>query len=358
MPDLDQGAWFANYRIEGVAGRGGMGMVYRATDPALDRTVALKLIAPELARSPGFRRRFTTESRVAASIDHPNVVPIYAAGEHDGNLFLAMRFVEGADLRAEIEAEGPLPLDLVSRIASQVGSALDVAHDDGLVHRDVKPANILLTPREHVYLTDFGLSKRLHPEGDETETGQFFGTLNYVSPEQIRGEGVDQRADIYALGCVLFNALAGQVPFPVTGREAKLWAHVSEQPPRLSSIRDGTPSALDAALARAMAKDPADRFSSAGELATAVEEASGRAAPRRTASARGGHAGLDAQQRRALLTKAAIAPFNLGLLAAIMIAGAALGLMPLVVVAALAVYSVAVILTYRDEDVRREVVEG
>jgi serine/threonine protein kinase len=360
VPDLDSGASFAGYRIEGIAGRGGMGVIYRATDTSLDRTVALKLIAPELALSPGFRRRFTSESKIAASLDHPNVIPIFAAGEHEGELFLVQRFVEGNDLRHEIEAEGPMSVDQVTQILAQAASALDAAHAAGLVHRDVKPANMLITTSGHLYLMDFGLSKRLLKDADETQTGRFFGTLNYVSPEQIRGGDVDHRADIYGLGCVLFHLLTGHVPFPVDGQEAKLWAHVSEPPPLVSSVRSDVPTGMDAIIARAMAKQPSERFDSAGELATAFAEAatsarsvgasstSSRSAPRSNASDR---------WRRALIVNALISPFSLLILAATLIVGVVAGLMPQILPIALAIYAGAVGLIYRDQDVQRKVLE-
>ena len=207
-----------------------MGVVYWATDLALDRPVALKLIANAHAGDAVFRRRFTTESRTAASLDHPNVVPIFHAGEHDGVLYLAMRYVEGKDLATEIRERGRLEADRAVRIVAQVASALSAAHDSGLVHRDIKPANVLLTPEDHAYLSDFGLTKRARGDSQDTQTGHLVGTLNYVAPEQIRGEPVGPRSDIYALGCVLFHALTGRPPFPMESDEAKLWAHSPSRP--------------------------------------------------------------------------------------------------------------------------------
>ncbi len=216
MEDLAPGTQFAGHRIEEVAGRGGMGVVYRATQLALERTVALKVIAPGLMEDAAMRRRFLVEVRTAASLDHPNVIPLLYAGESDGVAYLAMRYVAGDDLRTLVRREGPLEPGRAARIVAQIGAALDAAHAAGLVHRDVKPANVLLGPGDHVYLTDFGLTKQARSLGTAhtTRTGHWVGTLDYVAPEQIRGERIDARADVYALGCVLFFALCGVVPFP------------------------------------------------------------------------------------------------------------------------------------------------
>ena len=219
MPDFHTGSVFAGHRIEGIAGKGGMGIVYRATQLALDRTVALKLIAPELADDPAFRERFVAESKAAASIEHPNVFPIYYAEERDGILYIAMRFVDGDDLRKRLRSHGALSPRRAARIVDQVASALDAAHERGLVHRDVKPANVLIPashphrPRDHAYLTDFGLTKAVAASSAASRTKGWVGTLGYVAPEQIRGERVDARADVYALACVLFHALAGRPPY-------------------------------------------------------------------------------------------------------------------------------------------------
>src|SRR4051794_39232703 len=218
-----------------------MGVVYRATDASLERSVALKLLAPELARDESFRRRFATESKVAASLDHPNVIPIYQAGEHDGVLYLAMRFVRGEDLRLRLRREGLLEPDIAARLVAQVGAALDAAHEAGLVHRDVKPANVLLDMHDHAYLTDFGLTKRLAADTVETRTGQILGTLDYIAPEQIRGEPPGPYTDVYALACMTLHLLTGDVPFTVDTEEGKLWAHLSESPPRASERRPGLP---------------------------------------------------------------------------------------------------------------------
>ena len=286
MDDAAIGSVFAGHRLEEVAGKGGMGVVYRATDLALDRHVAVKLIAPALAGDPAFRRRFVSESKVAASLDHPNVIPIHHAGEQDGVLFQVMRYVEGEDLRAMLRREGRLEPERAAPIVAAVAAALDAAHARGLVHRDVKPANVLLDAKRHVYLTDFGLSVRLGGI-DDSRPGRLLGTVHYISPEQIRGEEIGVRTDVYALGAMLFHMLTGGVPFPADTDEARLWAHLSEPPPAPSRAGGGIPAAYDSVIARAMAKDPAHRYASAGELSRAALAAVGEppapppAAPRR-----------------------------------------------------------------------------
>ena len=238
------GASVAGYRIEAVAGRGGMGVVYRARQVALDRAVALKLIAPELARDEAFRARFARESRIAASLDHPNVIPVYEAGEDGDRLFIAMRFVDGTDLGRMLASEGALEPALAAELVAQAASALDAAHARGLVHRDVKPANLLVAgepPSRHVYLTDFGLARRDGSSTALTTTGQWMGTPDYAAPEQIDGYDLDARTDVYALGCVLFAALAGTPPFGDRPRMAKAAAHLHEPPPTLRSLRASVP---------------------------------------------------------------------------------------------------------------------
>ncbi len=275
MGELTAGSVFAGHRIEDVAGRGGMGVVYRATQLALDRTVALKVIAPGLLEDQTMRARFVRESKVAASIDHPNVIPIYYAGEERGIAYIAMRYVGGDDIRSLVRREGHLKPERAARIVAQIGAALDAAHAAGLVHRDIKPANVLLGQDDHVYLTDFGLTKHVLSVAGTTKPGHWVGTLDYVAPEQIRGERVDARSDVYALGCLLYYTLTGDVPFERDGDEAKLWAHLSEPPPKPS--RHGVLVAFDAVIERALAKDPDERYPSAGDLGrAAVAAAAGR----------------------------------------------------------------------------------
>ncbi len=264
----------AGHRIVRQVGRGGMGVVYEALDEALGRTVALKLVAPERAGEPGFRERFITESRLAASIDHPNVLPVFKAGEEDGELYLAMRFVDGDDLRTLVDRDGPLAAERAAQIASQVGAALDAAHARRLVHRDVKPANVLLGSGDHAYLTDFGVVKALDETSGQTRTGDVVGTLDYVAPERIKGEADGPPSDLYALGCLLFYTLTGRVPFPLDTSERKLWAHLSEAPPAVPDH-----PAFDAVIARALAKDPAQRFESGAALGAAAVAAAGGPKP-------------------------------------------------------------------------------
>jgi streptogramin lyase len=254
MPEL--GTQFAGYRIDGVVGRGGMGVVYRATELALDRPVALKLIAPELAGDASFRERFLRESRLAASIDHAGILPVYTAGEAEGELYLANRFVDGTDLRALLEEQGPLPPKRALELVGQVADALDVAHARGLVHQDVKPGNVLVDAADHCYLSDFGLTKQLRG-GEATESGLLAGSLDYLAPEQIRRGAVDGRTDQYALGCVLFELLSGAPPFRRETEAQTLWAHMQEEPSPLATYPE-----LDSIFARALAKEPEDRYES------------------------------------------------------------------------------------------------
>ncbi len=275
QPVLSPGSIFAGYTIEGVVDRGGMGVVYRAQDPDLDRRVALKVIAPEHAQDPTAVARFKSEARLAASLEHPNIVAIHRGGELDGVLYLAMQFIPGTNLRRIIE-QGTLDLPRIADITTQVASALDAAHARGLVHRDVKPGNILVTgegDHEHVYLTDFGLTKRLGTGGDLTRPGGWVGTPDYVAPEQIQARDIDGRADVYSLGCVVYEMLTGEVTFPNGTEMAKLWAHVTDPPPLPRTRRPDLVEDFDALVARATAKEPQDRFPSAGALAAAVRDA-------------------------------------------------------------------------------------
>jgi len=276
------GEVFAGHRIESQIGRGGMGVVYRARHLVLNRDVALKVIAPHLAEDAGFIGRFKRESIVAAGIDHPNVIPIYHAGESEGTYFITMRLVPGTDLRAYLTERGALPDDLAVRILAPVGSALDAAHHHKLVHRDVKPGNILLgepIDEPRVYLTDFGLTKRTISGGGLTRTGQVVGTFDYVAPEQIESGAVDSRTDIYSLGCVFYEMLTGDVPYPMAEDAAKLWAHMSSEPPSVATSRPDLPAELDAVVRRAMAKRREDRFESAGAFVEAAAAAVGGSAP-------------------------------------------------------------------------------
>lgn len=271
--ELSDGDEFAGYRIERRLGRGGMGVLYLAIEPGLERRVALKLIAPEAAADEVFARRFAEESKIAASIEHPNVVPIYAAGEEDGIPYIAMRYVAGSDLGRRLAREGRLEPAAAAALIAQVGSGLDAIHAAGLVHRDVKPANVLLGEtggEDHAYITDFGVARNVSTESGLTQTGRFVGTLDYVAPEQISGGTVDARADVYALGCLLFKLLTGEVPYPRDGEAARLYAHLNDPPPAPSLQATAVPMALDDVAIRAMSKTPEDRYPSAGDLGRAA----------------------------------------------------------------------------------------
>jgi hypothetical protein len=274
--ELSAGDQFAGYRIEQRLGRGGMGVLYLALEPGLERRVALKLIAPEAAADEVFARRFGEESKIAASIEHPNVVPIYAAGKEGGVPFIAMRYVAGADLAKRLAREDRLEPRVAVELIAQIGNGLDAIHAAGLVHRDVKPANVLLSGGEgveHAYITDFGVARNVSTESGLTQTGRFVGTLDYVAPEQISGGAVDARADVYALGCMLFKLLVGEVPFPKDGDAARLYAHLNDPPPAPSLYVPEVSMALDDVVIRAMSKSPDDRYPSAGDLGRAAQAA-------------------------------------------------------------------------------------
>ena len=308
--DIETGTELAGYRVEGVLGRGGMGVVYLATDLQLKRRVALKILAPELAQDQAFRDRFVRESETAASLEDPNVVPIHEAGEADGQLFIAMRYVEGTDLGTLIREMGQLDPIRTASIVSQVASALDAAHERGLVHRDVKPANILISRRdrsrgEHVYLTDFGLIRRMAHATSLTKTGQFMGTIDYVAPEQIRGQQVDGRADVYSLGCVLYECLTGRAPFAGDIEVAVLYAQLEEPSPKPTALRPELPAAVDDVVAKAMAKQPQDRYGTAGALAEDAREALLGGAPAGTGP--GPRLGRRKPRRRLLVAAAIVA---------------------------------------------------
>lgn len=274
MTDPRIGIELAGYRIESLLARGGMGEVYLATQSFPERKVAVKVLARELAGDQAFRERFIRESNAAASTEHPNIVPIYGAGEQDGVLYLAMRYVEGVDLGTLIAREGPLSTTRTARIVTQVAAALDAAHRRGLIHRDVKPGNILIAEgpgsEDHTCLSDFGLIRRTELDTGLTKTGQFMGSIDYCAPEQIRGDTVDARADIYSLGCVLFECLTGERPFARETEIATLYGHLEDPPPRAAEKRPDLPSGIDAVIGRSMAKRPDDRYATAGDLATAV----------------------------------------------------------------------------------------
>jgi Protein kinase domain len=273
MGEVTPGTVLGGCRIDGIVGRGGMGVVYRARQLDLDRDVAVKVIAPELVEDPKSRKRFLTEARAAGAVEHPNVLPVHGAGVDDGRAYLVMRYVAGDDLRTLVRREGPQPPERAADIARQLGDALDAIHAAGYVHRDVKPQNVLIDDRGHVYLSDFGLAKQALASAGPTTSEQWVGTLDYVAPEQIRGERVDARADVYALGGVLYFTLTARVPFERSTDHAKLWAHLVDEPPRPSAAQPALPSALDAVVARAMAKDPAHRYPSAGDLGRAARAA-------------------------------------------------------------------------------------
>jgi len=288
--DFPVGARIAGYQIQELLGRGGMAVVYRAADVRLDRQVALKVLAPELTKDSGFRQRFIRESRAGASVDHPNIIPVFEAGEAEGVLFIAMRFVAGRDVRALLEREGPLPPARAVSIVTQIASALDTAHARGLVHRDVKPANMLLgtvgsdTTPDHVYLSDFGLSKISASAVSLTGTGQFLGTIDYMSPEQVEGRQIDGRTDQYALACATFEMLTGRPPFQRDQDLAVMWAQVSATPPSASELRQELPAAVDPVLAKALAKAPEDRHTSCLEFAAALRAASALSTGRASAA--------------------------------------------------------------------------
>jgi serine/threonine protein kinase len=271
------GEELAGYRLRAVLGRGGMSVVYEAENPRLGSTVALKVLAPELCSDDIFRARFLKESRIAASLNHPNVIPIFDAGPCDGLLYIAMRYVGGSDLRAVLKEHKRISPAQTLLLLGQTGRGLDAAHRLGLVHRDVKPANILIErgaedDPDHVYLADFGITKHALSHSGLTATGQFVGTIDYIAPEQIRDAPVDGRADIYSLACVFYQCITGRVPFAKDLDAAVIWAHVEELPTAPSELHPGLPSGIDAVLACALAKDPEDRYASCREFIAAARE--------------------------------------------------------------------------------------
>ena len=279
LAGFSAGSRIAGYRLEEQIGEGGMAVVFRARDERLHRQVALKILSPTLAADEEFRRRFIRESRSAAAVDDPNIVPVFEAGEANGVLFIAMRYVPGGDVGTLVRQLGPLPGARAAAIISAVASALDAARAVGLVHRDVKPANMLVDARpgrpDHVYLSDFGLTKGSWSSTSLTAAGHFMGTLDYSAPEQIRGQQVDARADEYALACVAFVLLSGQPPFHRNEAMAVMYAHLSTPPPALTSLRRELPPEVDDIMRRALAKAPEDRYPSCGEFADALRIALG-----------------------------------------------------------------------------------
>ena len=275
------GSRLAGYRLDEQIGRGGMAVVYRAYDIRLERPVAIKVLSPELARDEAFRQRFIRESRTAAAVDHPNIIPIFEAGEANGVLFIAMRFVHGPNVQELVDTEGPLAAARACHIITQVAAGLEAAHSHGLVHRDVKPGNMLLDMAGggdypgHAYLSDFGLSKRALSVSALTSTGQFLGTLDYIAPEQIEARAVNGRTDEYALACSAFTMLTGHPPFVRDESVAVMWAQISAPPPALTSRRPDLPAAVDDVMAKALAKVPTERYGTCPEFAAALRQACG-----------------------------------------------------------------------------------
>lgn len=283
MPQAPQiGDVIGGYRVERLIGRGGMGIVYLAQDVEAGTQAALKLLTPDLVEGPGFKERFQREADYANAIDHPNIIKSFRAGETGGILYMGMEYVDGTDLKAVLQTEGRLDPDRTTAILGQVASALDAAHEGGLLHRDVKPGNIMIASGRghqeegHAYLTDFGLSK--NPSSDSvalTNAGEFVGTIDYTAPEQVLGKPLDGRADVYALGCVVYECLTGSVPFQKPRDVEVIYAHIQDPPPRLSEARPDLPVELDAVISRAMAKDPAERQATCAELIEEVRTAAG-----------------------------------------------------------------------------------
>jgi serine/threonine-protein kinase len=282
MSDRRIGQRFGDYVVEEQIGRGGMGVVFRARHVDSGEIVALKLMAPDLADNPAFRERFIREAEAGPNLGHPNIVPVFETGEADGELFIAMELIEGTDLKGLIEQEGRLEPKRALSIFRQAASALDAAHESGMVHRDVKPQNILIVPREtaqeddRAYLTDFGLIRPMASETTASRTGQVFGSVAYMAPELIEGIPADGRADVYALGCVLYECLTGKVPFERDNEVSAVWAHIHEDPPLLTDTDRDLPGGLNDAVFKAMSKHPDDRFLTCGEFITELELGFGR----------------------------------------------------------------------------------
>src|SRR5579859_4040796 len=286
LPELPLvGDEFAGYRLRAVLGRGGMSVVYQAENPRLGSVIALKVLAPELAADDAFRARFLEESRIAASLNHPNVIPIYDTGSSGGLLYIAMRYVAGTDLRQMIKKRGRMIPATAVFLLAQAARALDAAHRKGLVHRDVKPGNLLIergsdeADPDHVYLADFGITKHAMSRTGLTSTGQFLGTVDYVAPEQIRGMSVLGLADQYSLGCVLYECLTGRVPFEKDLDAAIIWAHVEETPTMPTVLRPELPPEIDDVFGRVLAKGPDERYGSCREFVEAARMALGVLGP-------------------------------------------------------------------------------
>jgi tRNA A-37 threonylcarbamoyl transferase component Bud32 len=277
--DPHLGRVLAGYRIEERIGRGGMGLVYRGEHLKLRRRAAIKIIAPELADTEGFHERFNREARMAAALQHPNIVTVYDAGEEDGLLYLAMQYIEGSDLSTVLRNQGRLRPYRALDVCRQVAAALDAAHSHGMIHRDIKPANVLIEGRT-AFLTDFGLTKRI--EGSQTQltqAGDVVGTIHYVAPEQIEGGRVDARTDVYSLGCLVYHCLSGELPFARDTDVAVIYAHLSEEPPRLTSVRPELPAGLDAVIAKALEKAPERRFQTCADMMSAARSVIDAAGP-------------------------------------------------------------------------------
>lgn len=292
------GGTFGRYTIESRLGSGGSGVVYLALDPTLGRKVALKLLSPALAVDPDFRARFAAEARSAAALDHPHILPVYGAGEQDGQLYLAMRYVPGFDLGTLIAREGTLPLARMVRLLTQIAAALDAAHASGLVHRDVKPTNVLIAAGEHSYLADFGLARPTTPyTSGLTRPGQLVGSVDYLAPELLAGTPASPRSDVYALACLAVECLTGTPPFRRDSELATLYAQANDSVPQLSTLHAGLPLGLDPVVQRALAKRPEQRYSSATEFATALATAGAEATTAPPGAVSTGHAVAPDQSR-------------------------------------------------------------
>src|SRR3954454_21229225 len=278
--EIGAGTTIGGYRLVQLIGQGGMGVVYLGAHTENGAPVAVKLLTPELARQPGFRERFVRESSYASSLNHPNVIEVYDAGEQDGVLYIAMQLVQGTDLKNLLTQEGALQPGRVVRLLSQVADALDVAHSQGLLHRDIKPGNIMIAAGDHCFLTDFGLSKNVSSDSIAlTAQGEFVGTIDYTAPELVLGKEADSRLDVYSLGCLFYECLAGQPPFPKERDVEVLYAHIQDPPPRVSAVRPDLPPALDDVIVKAMAKKPEDRFPTCSAFIDSARTIVGEPAP-------------------------------------------------------------------------------